>query len=54
MNDKWSGLADFLARMIEKYGDCLGLDNIPPPEFLKNYDERAEVLRKYAEMLIRK
>ena len=31
--DKWSGLADFLARMIEKYGDSLGLDDLPTPEF---------------------
>jgi len=49
--DKWSGLADFLARMIEKYGDSLGLDDLPTPEFVKNYDKRAEVLRRYAELL---
>ncbi len=54
MNDVWSGLADFLARMIEKYGDSLGLDDYPTPEYLKNYDKRAEVIRKYAELLTKK
>ncbi len=54
VKDQWSGLADFLARMIEKYGDSLGLDNIPPPDFLKNYDKREEVLKKYVELLTKK
>ena len=54
MNDLWSGLADFLARMIEKYGDSLGLDNIPPPDFLKNYDKREEALKKYVELLTKR
>lgn len=54
MNDLWSGLADFLARMIEKYGDSLDLDNIPPPDFLKNYDKREEALKKYVELLTKK
>lgn len=51
MHDKWSGLADFLARMIEKYGDSLGLDDLPTPEFVRNHDKRAEVLKRYAELL---
>lgn len=33
-NDRWSGLADFLARMIEKYGESLGLDDLPTPEYV--------------------
>ena len=49
--DKWSGLADFLARMIEKYGDSLGLDDLPTPELVKNYDKRTEVIKRYAELL---
>ena len=51
MHDKWSGLADFLARMIEKYGDSLGLDDLPTPELVKNYDKRTEVIKRYAELL---
>lgn len=31
MTDEWSGLADFLANMIEKYAVELGIDTLPAP-----------------------
>ncbi len=53
-NDRWSGLADFLARMIEKYGESLGLDDLPTPEYVYFFAKRAEVYRKYAELIANK
>ena len=53
-NDKWSGLADFLARMIEKYGDNLGLDDLPTPEFVYYFFKKAEVYKKYVELMTSK
>ena len=50
-NDRWSGLADFLARMIEKYGESLGLDDLPTPEYVYFFAKRAEVYRKYADLM---
>jgi|GEM_PF-2518059 len=32
IRDEWSGLADFLANMIEKYADVLEIENLPNPE----------------------
>ncbi len=29
--DEWSGLADLLANLIEKYASNLGLDDMPVP-----------------------
>ncbi len=52
--DQWSGLADFLARMIEKYGDNLGLDDLPTPEYVYYFFKRAEVYTKYAELIASK
>ena len=31
MRDEWSGLADLLAGLIEKYIDALELDTLPDP-----------------------
>lgn len=31
-NDEWSGLADFLANMIEKYAGEMDLDTLPDPD----------------------
>ena len=53
-NDRWSGLADFLARMIEKYGESLGLDDLPTPEYVYFFANRAEVYRKYADLMANK
>ena len=51
MNDIWSGLADFLARMIEKYGDSLGIDDFPTIEFLYYADMKSQALKKYYELI---
>lgn len=29
--DEWSGLADLLANLIEKYADVLDIENLPEP-----------------------
>ncbi len=31
MVDKWSGLADLLANLIEKYASDIGLEDMPDP-----------------------
>lgn len=31
--DEWSGLADLLANLIEKYAAVLDLDNLPEPPY---------------------
>ena len=31
--DEWSGLADLLANLIEKYAAVLDLDNLPEPTY---------------------
>ena len=31
MVDEWSGFADLLANLIEKYADDLDIDNLPEP-----------------------
>lgn len=31
MGDEWSGFADLLANLIEKYADDLDIDNLPEP-----------------------
>lgn len=54
VKDQWSGLADFLARMIEKYGDNLGLDDLPTPEFVYYFFKKAEVYKKYVELMTSK
>lgn len=54
VKDQWSGLADFLARMIEKYGENLGLDDLPTPEFVYYFFKKAEVYKKYVELMTSK
>ena len=34
--DEWSGLADLLANLIEKYASDLELDDLPTPAIKKN------------------
>ena len=41
MTDEWSGLADFLANMIEKYAVELDIDALPDP-VVKKKDEICE------------
>ena len=36
MTDKWSGFADLLANLIEKYAAVLDIENLPePPNYLE-------------------
>lgn len=39
MGDEWSGFADLLANLIEKYADELDIDNLPEPPKIKKSKE---------------
>ena len=39
MEDEWSGFADLLANLIEKYADELDIDNLPEPPKIKKSKE---------------
>jgi len=39
MTDDWSGLANFLTDMIEKYAEVLDIDNLSLPEGCKNVSD---------------
>ena len=38
MSDDWSGFADLLANLIEKYAADLNIDNLPEPEIEKKFE----------------
>lgn len=43
MTDKWSGFADLLANLIEKYATVLDIDNLPePPDYLQENNNSEE------------
>ena len=46
-NDVWSGLADFLANMIEKYSGQMELDTLPDPRRRSSLLAIEEMYRKY-------
>ena len=46
-NDEWSGLADFLANMIEKYAGEMDLDTLPDPDNYFKMKRIKEMYRKY-------
>ena len=46
-NDIWSGLADFLANMIEKYAGQMDLDALPDPRQQSGLKAIEEMYRKY-------
>lgn len=46
-NDIWSGLADFLANMIEKYARQMELDTLPDPRRQSRRLAIEEMYRKY-------
>ena len=46
--DEWSGLADLLANLIEKYASVLDIDNLPEPMYSLN-DEEAVNNLEYSE-----
>ena len=39
MGDEWSGFADLLANLIEKYADELDIDNLQEPPKIKKSKE---------------
>jgi len=45
--DVWSGLADFLANMIEKYAGQMDLDALPDPRRKSRLKDIEEMYRKY-------
>lgn len=47
LNDEWSGLADFLAEMIEKYVDQINLDSLPDPDKYYLLNSMEEMYRRY-------
>ena len=46
-NDVWSGLADFLANMIEKYAGEMDLDALPDPRQQSRLKGIEEVYRRH-------
>ena len=47
LNDEWSGLADFLAEMIEKYIDQINLESLPDPDKYYLLNSMEEMYRRY-------
>ena len=52
-NDEWSGLADFLANMIEKYAGQLDLDDLPDPDRYYRNNQVREMYQKYMRLSAR-
>lgn len=48
--DVWSGLADFLANMIEKYAGEMDLDALPDPDNYHKLKQINEMYRKYMQL----
>ena len=40
MTDEWSGFADLLANLIEKYAAVLDIENLPDPPFCLDGDKK--------------
>ena len=49
MGDEWSGFADLLANLIEKYADELDIDNLPEPPKIKRSKEFNALKRETVE-----
>ena len=48
--DVWSGLADFLANMIEKYAGEMDLDSMPDPKQQSRLKVMEEMYRRYMQL----
>ena len=48
--DVWSGLADFLANMIEKYAGEMDLEALPDPDNYHKLKQINEMYRKYMQL----
>ena len=44
-NDEWSGFADLLANLIEKYAAVLDIENLPEPSICLD-SEKKEIVNK--------
>mgnify|MGYP005932010039 FL=1 len=45
MTDSWSGFADLLANLIEKYAAVLDMDHLPdPPDYLEEKFNSIELI----------
>lgn len=47
LNDEWSGLADFLANMMEKYAGQMDLDSLPDPDQYYQLKQIREMYQTY-------
>ena len=47
VNDEWSGLADFLANMMEKYAGQMDLDSLPDPDQNYKLEQIREMYQRY-------
>lgn len=52
MIDEWSGFADLMASLIEKYAADLDLDNLPDPKTARNQQDDVGMYSKIAEPCI--
>lgn len=50
MNDEWSGLADLLAGVIEKYACEMELDSLPDPDQHYKTKKIKEQYRRFMEL----
>ena len=46
MRDEWSGFADLMASLIEKYAADLDLDNLPDPKDMLNRQDDGSMSEK--------
>lgn len=52
MRDEWSGFADLMASLIEKYVADLDLDNLPDPKDIPNRQENGSMSEKTIKICI--
>ena len=52
MRDEWSGFADLMASLIEKYAADLDLDNLPDPKDMPKRQENDSMSEKTTELYI--
>lgn len=53
VNDEWSGLADFLTNMIEKYAGQIDLDELSDPDRYYRNEQIREMYGRYARLSAR-
>lgn len=52
MIDEWSGFADLMASLIEKYAADLDLDHLPDPKTVRNQQDDVSMSEKIIEPCI--